>query len=260
MVQLNIHRFGKLVRWSLTNDKRYYVKSFMMMFVMMLLIFLFFTLLTKTHQGHYGNYGPCIFAVVAMIIVTVVMGPAYMFYSMEGKHDRQALLMLPASNFEKYVMRYSTWFILLPLFIVAFLAADLLQYAVHGVLGHNYGTFVASLVVKFLSDLSKSAVPFHEVNSFIVTGVWAHSMYALGSTFFRSRKHNWILTTVVIILISMLTVWLTKEGSPMQFDWKVSKVNYAIGSAIDIGWAVLNFWLSYRLFCRTQVIGKLVNV
>ena len=23
---------------------------------------------------------------------------------------------------------------------------------------------------------------------------------------------------------------------------------------------VLNFWLSYRLFCRQQVIGKLVNV
>jgi hypothetical protein len=25
-------------------------------------------------------------------------------------------------------------------------------------------------------------------------------------------------------------------------------------------WFLLNFWLSYRLFCRQQVIGKFVNL
>ena len=263
MIQLNFNRFGKLVRWSLTNDKRYYVKSFLQMLVTMLLLFLFLTMITKTHQGHSGNYGPCAFAAMLMLVVTPVLGPSFMFYSMTGKHDRQALMLLPASNFEKYLMRYSTWIILFPLYIVAFFAADLLQYFIHWVLGHNYGTLVASVVVKFMNEVpqkeAEAASP-HFLMDIMITALWFHSMYALGATFFRSRKFNWVLSTGVIILIVMLSVGLTKEGSVLQIDWKVSKVNYVIGTAIYIVWTLLNFWLSYRIFCRTQVIGKFVNL
>ena len=250
------------MRWSLTNDKRYYVKSFLQVLVMLFLVFLFFTMLTKTNQGHNGNYGPCAFTAYAMVLITIVMGPAFMFYSMEGKHDMQTLMMLPASNFEKYLMRYSTWIILLPLYIVAFFAADQLQYFIHQALDHSYGTTVFSVIVKFFKEVSPSVLTDQSnvLRDMLITGLWCHSMYALGATFFRSRKFNWVLSTVAIILIGMLTVWLTKEGYLLQSDWKVSKVNYAIGTIFYIGWTLLNFWLSYRLFCKTQVIGKFVNV
>ena len=263
MIQFNINRFGKLVCWSLTNDKRYYVKSFLQMLVTMLLLFLFFTMITKTHQGHSGNYGPCAFAAMLMLVVTPVLGPSFMFYSLTGKHDRQALMMLPASNFEKYLMRYSTWIILFPLYLVAFLAADLFQYFIHWVLGHDYGTFVTSVVMKFMNEVPQKEVEAaspHFLVDILITGAWLHSMYALGATFFRSPKFNWVMSTMVIVLISVLTVWLTKEGSALQSDWKVSKENYVIGIVIYVGWTLLNFWLSYRIFCRTQVKAKFVNL
>ena len=262
MIQFNFNRFGKLVRWSLTNDKRYYVKSFLQMLVTMLLLFLFLTMITKTHQGHSGNYGPCAFAAMLMLVVTPVLGPSFMFYSMKGKHDRQALMLLPASNFEKYLMRYSTWIILVPLYIVAFFAADLLKYFIHWVLGHNYGTLVASVVVKFMNEVpqkeAEAASP-HFLMDIMITALWFHSMYALGATFFRSRKFNWVLTTIAAILLGMLQAWF------FPFEERTADVETMVSDLLIVDivaacWIVLNFWLSYKLFCRTQVIGKYVNL
>jgi hypothetical protein len=80
----------------------------------------------------------------------------------------------------------------------------------------------------------------------------------LGGTFFRSHEFAWRLTTVVIIVAGMLRVWLLPEetgysdddSSLVVFGWDVF---YAV-------WFLVNFWLSYRLFCRQQVIGKFVNL
>ena len=59
--------------------------------------------------------------------------------------------MLPASNFEKYLMRYASWLILLPLFIVSVLCADLIQYAVNYMLGNEKTMFVVSKAMELLS-------------------------------------------------------------------------------------------------------------
>lgn len=257
MIPFNFNRFGKLVRWSLANDKRYYVKSFMQVLVTLLLVFLIFTLLGKTNDGRLGNYGPCAFIVGAMMTVTVMMGPAFMFYSMEGKHDMLSLLMLPASNLEKYLMRYSTWIILVPLYVLAFLAADLLQYLIHGMLGHDYATFVVSVIQKFLSEVPFAA---DTQTALLLTVLYFHSLYALGATFFRSHKFNWILTTVTTILIFTLLGWILPHRITIQFEHDYSTLIIRLVYAIHVALILLNFWLSYRLFCRNQVIGKYVNL
>ena len=43
MIQFNLNRFGKLAKWSLTNDKGYYVKSFLQVLVIATLAFIAFT-------------------------------------------------------------------------------------------------------------------------------------------------------------------------------------------------------------------------
>ena len=265
MIQFNFNRFGKLAKWSLTKDKRYFVKSFLQMFVVMLLVFMFFTEMTNTNSVPDPNYKACGTIVLIAFAIQFVFGPSIMFYSMEGKHDMQTLMALPASNFEKYLMRYSTWIILLPLLLVAFFGADLLQYLFHLVLGHDYGRLVASALMDTLSD----EVFQKEINSpnaprfwtsFIVMGIWFHSVFALGATFFRSRKFSGMLSLMVIILIGMLILWLTPKQSALQYGEESSTLAFVMGNVIYISWILLNFWLSYRLFCRTQVIGKFVNL
>lgn len=255
MIQFNIHRFAKLARWSLTNDKKYYVKSFLQTLVILVLVFLFFTVATVTVNGHSGYFHACVVAVLVTFLVTIVLGSSFMFHSMEGKHDMQALLMLPASNLEKYLMRYASWILLLPLYLVAFFAADLVQYVFNWVVGHEEVMFVTTALVDMGSD-TWHKIPAHYHTPFalsmIFLTVWLNSAYALGATFFRSRKYNWVFSTIFIIMLTMLI----PAGRLEMTDNSLTSVEILIG----VVWILVNFWLSYRLFCRQQVIGKFVNV
>ena len=47
MLQFNFNRFRKLVRWSLTMDRRWFVKNTLSWLVVFTLIFLFFTCVAK---------------------------------------------------------------------------------------------------------------------------------------------------------------------------------------------------------------------
>lgn len=270
MIQFSFNRFGKMARWSLVNDRSYYVRTFLQMVAVLTLVFLFFTM---EHNGnhfydgkvHYmDHYTPCFFVTLYMFIITLVIGPSLMFYSMKGKHDRQTLLMLPASNLEKYLMRYSTWILLLPILLLAFFAADLIQYVVNWLLGRDYTTLATTEFLYNKHLVSWRANICNEMSRDgalepYVTGLWFHSIYALGATFFRSHKFNALFTTIAIIVFVMTCVWLgwlingySEETNP--------DVENGIAYIVCIGLTVLNFWLSYRLFCRTQVIGKYVNV
>ena len=263
MIQFNINRFGKLAKWSLLGDKRYFVKSLLQYIVVMLLLFVFFTMIVK--MPSYKAYISCAIAEFAIVMVNLVIGPALMFYSMEGKHDMQTLLMLPASNFEKYLVRYFHWIVVLALSVVACLAADTLQYLLHLLFGHDYGRFVTSVlmdgVVGFTnsSHTSETGLPRFIV-SMIILIIWAQSLYAVGATLFRSRKFNWVITTAVIILIGIVFIKYMGKADAIQLNGHSTIMDFAIGAGFYLVWAMINYWLSYRFFCRTQVIGKLINV
>ena len=264
MIQFNFNRFGKVAKWSLTNDRSYYVRSFLQVLVILTLIFLGFTtqFFTFKISGETRAYDPC--ASIAMIIffANLIAGPSLMFQSMKGKHDRQTLLMLPASNFEKYIMRYSTWIILMPLYLIAFFGADLVQYLVNVLGGNENVMFVTTKLIDNVSDTMKHLWATERnfmLTDFFVVMVWLHSVYALGGTFFRSHKYAAILTTVAIIVYGLLHVWL--------FGTRTSNEENDPSNTRDIIWCasygiliIVNFWLSYRLFCRNQVIGKFVNL
>lgn len=261
MIQFNLCRFGKLVKWMLQGDKRYLIKSFLQVLVVMLLIFIFFTILINTTGDDPHGYKSCGIAAFAMVVVNLVLGPALMFYSMEGKHDMQTLMMLPASNFEKYLVRYSNWIILVALSIVACLAADVLQYLIHLLFGHNYGRFVTSVLWGFFGEFADNthtseATRPRFIVSMITSVIWFQSLYAVGATLFRSRKFNWVITTMVIILIGMVFVKFFRNVEAIQLN----DHSTVLGLGFYLVWAMINFWLSYRFFCRTQVIGKIVNI
>ena len=256
MIQFNINRFGKLARWSLTNDKKYYTRSFLQVFAMLMLVFLSFTGIIIRMSNWAPNYQACGVVVIMMFAINIIIGPSLMFYSMTGKHDRQALLMLPASNLEKYLMRYSTWILLFPLYVIAFLSADLIQYLVHMIMGHDYAMFVTAELMNHIHVLKDIPLSKSNLLDIAVFLFWLHALYALGGTLFRSRKFNWVLTTIVFIVFCIVCMWLFDtdiKSEPHTWTHWVIVVFYFV-------WALVNFWLSYKLFCRTQVISKFVNL
>jgi hypothetical protein len=262
MIQFNINRFGKLARWSLTNDRKYHVKTFFQTLVILTLVYVLFTSITITFGKENANYRACAIALIVLFVSTLVVGSSFMFYSMERKHDMQALMMLPASNFEKYLMRYMSWIFLIPLYVVAAVAADLVQYVFGLLVGHEEVRFVISATMEIL-DKVWSQVPA-EKHSIVVIGLtllffWFQSVYALGATFFRTNKYNWIPTTAIIIVLVLLMVWLSPDKGKIELV-KDDTTSDMVMNGVYVVWVALNFWLSYRLFCRRQVIGRFVNV
>ena len=97
------------------------------------------------------------------------------------------------------------------------------------------------------------------MTDFFPSLLWLHSVYALGGTFFRSHKYAALLTTAAVIVLGLLHVWLF--GMEDLYDENKPS------DTVDIIWCtfygiltIVNFWLSYRLFCRNQVIGRFVNL
>ena len=263
MIQFNIHRFGRLLKWTMQQDKAYYKKSFLQIVVVLLLafIFLFFVATygkgdVKTNFEH--SYATTSGMVMLVMIGAGVLGPASMFHSLKGKHDRQALLLIPASNFEKYLVRYMSWIFMIPLWIVAVLLADVLQYFIHWIMGYEYYQFVVVKMIETIGMLYDRAVtaPKHMIVSAIVCCVWLHSFYAVGATFFRSRRFSFIYSSFAWIGISMLVVWIFPNWSLHE---PTTEEAFLVGNIVYVVWSIVNFWLSYVIFCRTQVIGKFVN-
>ena len=261
MVQFNLNRFGKLVRWSLTMDRRWFVKNTLSWLVVFTLVFLFFTCVTRfnSQPASLPAYGACTSMVLFTTVAILVLGPTMMFNSMRGKHDDQRLMTLPASNLEKYLMRYSYWLLLLPSFVGSFVVADLLQYLVNWLLGHEG----RMLVMQYMGSpqLHIGAVP-RPLGVFIVlTFVWLHSCYAVGATFFRSHKYSWIMTSATLIVLGVIlgALWPHDEiARSISSDTAINLVR--VWDVIYIFLIALNFWLSYKFFCRQQVIGRFVNI
>ena len=263
MIQFSIHRFGKLAKWTLTNDKSFYTKQAMTMLAVTMFIFVvsttgFFQVGSMSEHGASHAYQTCTIATVAAFLITIITGPSWMFSSMKGRHDLQTLLMLPASNFEKFLMRYATWLVLLPLYLAAFFVADLTQYLVNVLLGNDYVMLVAQKVCNIFT--AEADLPTRLWVSIFVTGFWLHSCYTLGGTFFRSHKYAWILTTIALIVLLVIQSSFFSYSDYQEAKNDVTTTDYAIMDFITLAWAMLNFWMSYRIFCRTKNIARFVNI
>lgn len=253
MIEFNTHRFVRLAQWSLTNDKGAYMKSFLTILAMLSLWFITFTSNMLGFNGH--NHWTCAYFAIVMFLSLLIIGPATTLPKINTKNARQTYLMLPASNLEKYVMRYISWIIRLLLATVAFFCADLLQYAVNAIGGNE--------TVMFVTDKFSGMPAFNILGLRFVMMIvlWLHSFYALGGTFFRSQKYAWILTTLALIALSTLdNLFLHSTGfTTVEFD-EAGTYEWIIFYSVLGSWTLLNFWLSYKVFCRMQIIGKFVNI
>ena len=161
-------------------------------------------------------------------------------------------------------MRYSYWLLLLPSFVGSFVVADLLQYLVNWLSGHEGRMLVMQYMLSLDFNIvfpPSNVVPRSLIACIVLTFVWLHSCYAVGATFFRSHKYSWIMTSATLIVLGVIlgALWPHDEiARSISSDTAINLVR--VWDVIYIFLIALNFWLSYRFFCRQQVIGKYVNV
>lgn len=182
----------------------------------------------------------------------------YPYYKIKEKYQNRGLLMLPASNLEKYITHYAfTWLTALGI-LCGMVIADLMQYAVHAMMGHEGAMLIiqdpalGNLLEIIVGNVNNSLVWF----SWGAIAVWLHSVFALGATFFKSYKQGVNLTLLTLFVFGMLIFALFGHTTIVITWWS----NVRSFNVMFLLLTPVNFLLSYYFFCRQQITARFINI
>jgi hypothetical protein len=165
--------------------------------------------------------------------------------------------MLPASNLEKYITHYAFTWLISPAFLCGMVIADLMQYAVHAMMGHEGAMLMiqdlvqGNLLERIVGNVNTSLVLF----SWGAIAVWLHSVFALGATFFKSYKYGGRFTISMLFVFGMLMFALFGFDI-IAFWWN----NVQFFNAMFLLLTPVNFLLSYYFFCCQQITARFINI
>lgn len=278
MKKFDISRFLLTVKWDLISNWKDSLKIMLTMTFAQLIMFAMMLLsrrkveitewLVDNTMRQMGTFSLFIFGVF------MIVGASRIFSNMKTKQQRTAFLMLPASNAEKFVMRW-LWATVgqVVLYVVALLAADLLQALFGMLIGVGVFGSVTAEVVRLIGEIFNGGIlEFYnamqsETGIAITLSIFAgilmifiHTFYVFGGTFFR--RNPWLLTTCAgfILLFLVIIVDPSKELINNGPEDKLLLL-FNVWSGILAVLTVAGYWFSYLLFKRMQVINnKWANV
>lgn len=271
MIQFDLSRFWLTLKTDNVLQWKASLRLTLGMAFALTTIYIVNSLSVLDNLGEYDirNYNEaCCGLTLFCFIFFMGIGGCFMACNMKTKQQRIAFLSLPSSNLEKFLSRF-LWCTLgfFLFFCVAMITADLLR-AIFCLSIH--GNACGSVLAYYFKMLGMAS--FNNPNGnfdmeivyavIMVTSValYSHSVYLLGGVFFR--KFNWILTTVVCYAVSPLLALLTYyfDIDPVVEPDGLTATAYIV-TGVCLLLTVFNYWASYRLFCRSQVIcNKIVNI
>ncbi|WP_155993526.1 hypothetical protein [Prevotella sp. P6B1] len=268
MNSFDINRFGKALRWVISVNFR---SSLMWALGLMLGVFLGEMMIlgifrstepVGTHTGSLAAF------FVVYIIIGVVVGICNLFVELDKKPNRQAFLMLPATNLEKFLAAtiFSTVCGILTMYL-SFIVGDTLRVVFRGLFyGDSWNSFIFPELFKMMTFDGISS--YHSLGyrlislAFLVSGlVWLHSFYTLGGTLFR--KYAFVISSLVLVAGFTMLVWFSKNHEINMFCTyyvegvgmveKVGTIAYILTAFFAV-FSVVNYWASFRIFKRFELI------
>ena len=233
-----------------------------------------------------NQYRSMMMETTVSFVIFMIVGASLIFVNMKTRQQRIAFCMLPASNAEKYLVRWlwaTVGFALM--FVCASVAADVLHMVIWWMAGYGYtGSVVATGVEsasEFINHLiaelgntytdDPALAEGRRVGYAILTyaisfGVLAHSFYIFGGALFR--RNAWLLTTVTAIVLLFVTTYtgnfpFVGRGIFGNGLWTSElKITAAyVTAGIFAVLSIVLYAISWRLFRRMQVINnKVINV
>ena len=275
MKNFDMNRFGRTLRWSALMTRKEALTNLASMtfaFAVLAVVQVMSSrnvpdIVVENNLHNFTSFALFVFLIICFI------GGCWIFSNMKTKEQRITFKMLPATDLEKFVVRalYATvvWWLMA---FVAFCLADLFRMLVSLVAGVS---IKGSAVPLFFSMIfANTNVSINSLNTndvafataiFVMANAWAfwaHSLYILGGTLFRRRQ--FVLTTLAhsiigLVFTPMLIHFVDSSDSLALRDSLVAIVWTA--AAVFAVWGLLDWWLSYRIFRRMQVINnKWLNI
>lgn len=273
MSNFDFPRFKTLLKYEIITQRKSYLRLIIASFLAMLA----FMVYNAVSYIQYTNYQLAVwpeekaspyytedilvFGGFFIFLITLISA-SHIFSNMDTKQNRIRLLMLPATNREKYLCRWSIYTLMAFIALVAtYIAADIVAAVIRVGMGLSFELSIINL----FGDLSfpttfKSILQLLYDVSILFAVV---STYVLGGTLFR--KVPFILTSIVIgatwfalmIVILILVMIIASDGSTFHSIFNNIKEEhvYILLFPLFTLWSAFAHWLSYRTFCRSSVIG-----
>lgn len=285
MENLNTTRLWLTAKWDATTNWKSSVRIMAGMTFGLLILYTvhFLNMLNVMYSPDYitSQYRSMAIETNISFIVFMVAGASLIFANMRTKQQRIAFCMLPASNAEKYIVRWlwaTVGFALI--FICASVAADLIRIVIWWIAGYGYtGSVVATgtgILYESVCNVLANCGTAHTGDSIhalkqkenyaimtycISFCVMAHSFYILGGTLFR--RNAWLLTTLTAIVLAIILLHTgnfpfidgTLFGRRCSIEQKIMALY--ILSGIFAMLSVVFYIVSWKLFRRMQVINDI---
>ena len=292
MNSFDINRFGKTLRWVVSVNFRKMLLWFTGSVLAVLLGEILFNVMNP-----YGNprdmlYDISQFLVLILIVVSLIMISSIVT-NINEKRKREAFLMLPSSNLEKFLslVIYST-FICIAVAFLAIVLGDSLRMLAYWATDYQgmayadgsycYSTYDevaggqvcwwSSAIPRMLYEMTPNIIndglagyptDFVIVQIAFIFGLILlfHSTYTLGGTLLR--KYSFVGTSVFVILTDTLVIRLiialkltmfhTQWDNGVLVDYEIGLPSWILAIAFPI-FSVINYWASFHIFKGFQLI------
>ena len=269
MNSFSFNRFSQTLRWVVgVNFLSLMIWSLGYMVGIFLGEQLFFSISTGSDVAHVlGNISQ--FCTI-FILIALAVGLSSLFHDLNKKPRREAFLMLPASNFEKFLAAVVYVTIVWTFFVaLSFVAGDTLRMVYRALVNGDEWISTVPMVLdtvepRFVEFFKhESTLEYLVMNTFVlsVIWIWMHSLYILGGTLFR--KYSFVASTIVLILCVCglaymihtyhLSMFTTSWEGDRYVNQEVGPLAYALAVLLPL-LSVFNYWASYRIFKGFQLI------
>lgn len=275
MKNFDINRFGSVLKWNaLMTKKEILTNTASMTFAFVVLaVVQVMSSRNKSDMVVADNFNSFTSFALFVFLIICSIGGCWIFNNMKTKEQRITFKMLPATDLEKFVVRalYATvvWWLMA---FVAFCLADLFRMLVSLIAGVS---ITGSAVPLFFSMISANTdVNINSLNTndvafataiFVMAHAWAfwvHSLYILGGTLFRRRQ--FVQTTLAHCVIGLVFTPILINFVDTSYAVALRETIISmvwVAAVVFIVWGLVDWWLSYRIFRRMQVINnKWLNI
>ena len=270
MNSFDINRFGKALRWMISVNMHsmlmWTLGLILGVFMGEMMVRLMMHATTPQEMNHSTDVLAGFF--VIYVIIGVAVSVCNLFVELDKKPRRQAFLMLPATNLEKFLA--ATVFATVSGFVMmhlSFIVGDTLRVAFRAVFyGDSWNSFVVSEFVKMMTF---DGIGVHHTLGyrlmglvFLVCGLtWVHSFYTLGGTLFR--KYAFVVSSIALVVGVTLLVWFSKNHEVRLFvtnyangvivKEQIGTVTYILTAFFAV-FSIVNYWLSFHIFKGFELI------
>ncbi len=270
MNSFDINRFGKALRWMISVNFRSLLMWTLGLTLGVAMVEMMVRAMMHATTPQEMNHSTDVLAgfFVIYVIIGVAVSVCNLFVELDKKPQRQAFLMLPATNLEKYlaaiVFAAVSGFVMMHL---SFIVGDTLRVAFRAVFyGDSWNSFVVSEFVKMMTF---DGIGVHHTLGYRLMGLvfmvcgltWVHSFYTLGGTLFR--KYAFVISSIALVVGVTLLVWFSKNHEIRLFvtnyengvivKEQIGTVTYMLTAFFAV-FSVINYWASFHIFKGFELI------